>query len=66
MDVVYLQTLGDRFLTLVFALTALLMATMITFLLLYLPVIYMRLKKREQISLEMLTLQNLPRLASTM
>ncbi|MCL4375111.1 type IV secretion system DNA-binding domain-containing protein [Patescibacteria group bacterium] len=57
MDVVYLQTLGDRLVTLVFALTALALATIITFLLLYLLIIYMRLKRREQISLEMLTLE---------
>jgi len=57
MDTVYLQSLSERLLTLVFAVVAAITAGLITFLLFYLLLVFLRLKKREQIALEMLTLE---------
>lgn len=51
------QTVEDRLLTVIFALVAAAVAGIISILCLYLLVIYMRLKKREKMSLEMITLE---------
>src|SRR3990172_7651494 len=57
MDPIAVQTITDRFITFVLALVAALSAGGITVVLMYLVVIFLRLKKRERISLEMLTLE---------
>jgi hypothetical protein len=57
MDAIYYQTIGDRLITFILALSAALLAASITLIFIYLLIIYLRLKKREQISLEMLTLE---------
>jgi len=55
-DISY-QIFLDRLLTVGLALAAAFLAAFLTFILFYLLVLYFRLKKREQISLEMLTLE---------
>ncbi len=57
MDPTLLQTLTDRFLTFILALVAALSAGGLTLLFMYLILIFLRLKKRERISLEMVTLE---------
>ena len=57
MDSLYLQTIVDRLITFSLALAAALIAGGLTFLFIYLIIVYLRLKKREQISLEMITLE---------
>ena len=57
MDTIAVQGITDRFITFVFALIAGLSAAGLTFILMYLVIIFLRLKKREQISLEMVTLE---------
>ncbi len=57
MDFSYIQSIGDRAFALGIALIAGLFSAGITLLVLYLLIIYMRLKKREKISLEMVTLE---------
>ena len=57
MDTIAVQSITDRFLTFVLALVAALSAGGLTFLFIYLSIIFLRLKKREQISLEMVTLE---------
>ncbi len=57
MDPILFQSLTDRLMTVGFALVAALTAGGLTFVLFYLFVIYVRLRKREEISLEMLTLE---------
>lgn len=57
MDQVYIQSVGDRLITISLALLAAMAAGGFTLLIIYLLIIYLRLKKREQISLEMLTLE---------
>jgi len=52
-----LQLILDRLIFFLLALGAALAAGVLTFLIIYLIVLYFRLKKREQVSLEMLTLQ---------
>ncbi len=52
-----LQLIIDRLITVLLALTAGLLAAGLTGLLMYLAVIYLRLKKREKISLEMVTME---------
>ncbi|MBI3620259.1 type IV secretion system DNA-binding domain-containing protein [Candidatus Roizmanbacteria bacterium] len=57
MDQVFFQSAIDKTLTLFLALAAAVFAGALSFVLLYLIVLYFRLKKREQISLEMVTLE---------
>lgn len=57
MDVFATQLIIDRFITFLLALLAALSAGIVTLIFLYLTIIYSRLKKREKISLEMLTLE---------
>lgn len=57
MNIVDYQTIMDRLITVSLALVASLLAAGLTFVLIYLIIIYMRLKKREQISLEMVTVE---------
>lgn len=57
MNIVDYQTIIDRLITVSLALVASLLAAGLTFVLIYLIIIYMRLKKREQISLEMVTVE---------
>lgn len=57
MDPMYIQTVIDRFITFILALSAALLAGLLTLLFIYLIIVYFRLKKREQNSLEMLTLE---------
>jgi len=57
MDSFYIQTIADRLITFSLALFAALLAGLLTFLLIYLIVIYLRLKKREQMSMEMVTME---------
>lgn len=57
MDVRYIQIIVDKALSLGLALVAALLAGGITPIFIYLILIYLRLKKREQISLEMVTLE---------
>lgn len=57
MDSLYIQTVVDRLITFGLALAAALLAGFLTFLFIYLVIVYLRLKKREQISLEMVTLE---------
>src|SRR3989344_8927064 len=57
MDPIAVQTITDRFITFVLALVAALSAGGLTLLLMYLVMIFLRLKKREQISLEIVTLE---------
>jgi len=51
------QIFADRLITVLLALAAAILAGALTFLLFYLIVLYFRIKKREQISLEMITLE---------
>ncbi len=53
----YIQTIIDRTISLGLAFIAALLAGGITFMVIYLIIIFLRLKKREQISLEMITLE---------
>ncbi len=57
MDYTFLQNIGERGATFGLALFAGLLAAAISLLFLYLVIIYLRLKKREKISLEMITLE---------
>ena len=57
MDPLAYQIYADRLITLGLALAASLLAAGLTLILIYLIIIYMRLKKREQISLEMVTIE---------
>jgi len=57
MDPIYFQTVIDRTVTLSLAALAALLAAGLIFGLIYLIIVYFRLKKREEISLEMLTLE---------
>ncbi len=57
MDVLTTQIIIDRLVTFVLALIAAFLAGGLTFLFVYLVIIYSRLKKREKISLEMVTLE---------
>ena len=57
MDPIATQTILDRLITFVLALIAALSAAGLTFVLMYLVMIFLRLKKREKISLEMITLE---------
>lgn len=57
MDVVNYQEVLDRMITFFLALSAAVIAAGLTFLFVYLIIIYFRLKKREQISLEMVTVE---------
>lgn len=57
MDSLYLQLFLDRLITVGLAAVAAAVAAGLTFIIIYLIVIYFRLKKREEISLEMLTLE---------
>jgi hypothetical protein len=57
MDPLSYQMLFDRLIYIGLAALAAILAAVLTFLLLYLIIIYLRLKKREQISLEMVTLE---------
>ena len=57
MDQIYFQSVIDRIITVSLAVLAALLAAGLTFGLIYLIIIYFRLKKREEISLEMLTLE---------
>ncbi len=57
MDVIYYQIFVDRLVTISLASLAAILAAGLTLILIYLIVIYFRLKKREQISLEMVTLE---------
>ena len=57
MENLSLQTIVDRFILFSLALFAALLAAAGTWLLIYLIIVFIRLKKREQLSLEMLTLE---------
>lgn len=57
MDISFLQSISERAVTFGIALFASLLAGAIALILIYLIIIYFRLKKREQISLEMITLE---------
>ena len=57
MDSLYFQTIIDRIISLSLAILAALLAVGLILGLVYLVIIYLRLKKREEISLEMLTLE---------
>ena len=57
MDLFEPQTIIERAIAFILALIAALSAAGLTFLVLYLVIIFLRLKKREQISLEMVTLE---------
>src|SRR3989304_259085 len=57
MDPLSFQIFTDRLITVLLAGVAAILAAVLTLGLLYLFIIYIRLKKREQISLEMLTLE---------
>ena len=57
MDPIAVQGITDRLVTFILALIAALSAGGLTFILMYLAIIFLRLKKREQISLEMVTLE---------
>jgi hypothetical protein len=57
MENLYFQTVMDRLINFGLALLAALVAAGLSFILIYLIIIYFRLKKREQISLEMVTLE---------
>ena len=57
MDLFESQPIIDRLITFIVALIAGLSAAGLTFVLMYLVIIFLRLKKREQISLEMVTLE---------
>ena len=57
MDPIYYQIFLDRLITIGLASLAAILAAGLTLILIYLIVIYFRLKKREQISLEMITLE---------
>jgi len=57
MDPIAVQSITDRLITLFLALIAALSAGGMTFVLIYLGIIFLRFKKREQISLEMVTLE---------
>ena len=57
METIDLQIYTDRLITIGLASLAAILAAGLTFILIYLVVIYFRLKKREQISLEMVTLE---------
>ncbi|MEK7633968.1 MAG: DUF87 domain-containing protein, partial [Patescibacteria group bacterium] len=57
MDPIYYQIFLDRLITISLAGLAAILAAGLTFILIYLVIIYFRLKKREEISLEMITLE---------
>ena len=57
MDSLYVQSIADRLIVFGLALLAALVAGTLTLILIYLIIIYLRLKKREKISLEMVTLE---------
>jgi len=57
MDPIYYQIFLDRIITISLASLAALLAAGLTLILIYLVIIYFRLKKREEISLEMITLE---------
>ncbi|MBI4009184.1 DUF87 domain-containing protein, partial [Candidatus Roizmanbacteria bacterium] len=57
MDLIMVQTITDRLISFALALVAGLSAAGLTLLFMYLLIIFFRLKKREQISLEMVTLE---------
>ncbi|MDO8610784.1 MAG: hypothetical protein Q7R95_09645, partial [bacterium] len=57
MDPIYYQIFIDRLITVSLAGIAALLAASLALVLIYLVVIYFRLKKREEISLEMVTLE---------
>jgi len=57
MDDLYLTPIIDRLIAFGLATIAAIVAGLITFVIIYLIIIYLRLKKREQISLEMVTLE---------
>ncbi len=57
MDPIYYQIFLDRLITISLASLAAILAAGLTLILIYLVIIYFRLKKREQISLEMITLE---------
>jgi hypothetical protein len=57
MDSIYYQIFVDRLMTIGLAGLAAILAAILTLILIYLIIIYFRLKKREQISLEMVTLE---------
>ncbi len=57
MDATYVQTISERIVSFGLAAVAALLAGGITLIVIYLILIYLRLKKREQISLEMVTLE---------
>ena len=57
MDPIYYQIFLDRLITISLAGLAAILAAGLTLILIYLIIIYFRLKKREQISLEMITLE---------
>lgn len=57
MDPTTIQLIGDRLITFLLALTAALLSGLFTFVFIYFVVLYLKLKKREQISLEMVTLE---------
>ena len=57
MDLFEPQTIIERAIAFILALIAALSAAGLTFLVLYLVIIFLRLKKREQISLEMVTFE---------
>ncbi len=57
MDVIYYQILLDRLITISLAGASAILAASLTLILIYLIIIYFRLKKREEISLEMITLE---------
>ncbi|MDO8741896.1 MAG: DUF87 domain-containing protein, partial [Candidatus Roizmanbacteria bacterium] len=57
MDSIYYQIFLDKIVTISLASLAAILAAGLTLILIYLVIIYLRLKKREQISLEMVTLE---------
>ena len=57
MENIYAQGIADRAVTFVFALFAAFLAAGLTFVLLYFIIILLRLRKREQLSLEMVTVE---------
>ncbi|MBI3366672.1 hypothetical protein HY041_03535, partial [Candidatus Roizmanbacteria bacterium] len=57
MDALYIQTIAERIVNLGLIFVAALLAGGITFIVIYLIIIFLKLKKREQISLEMITLE---------
>lgn len=57
MEGFYSQTIADRVINFSLALLTALLAGFLTFIFIYLVIVYLRLKKREQISLEMVSLE---------